>query len=125
MYTSGSTGEPKGVVVSDRGVVRLVGGGKYLTITAQDVRLQLAPSAFDASTLEIWGALLNGARLAMAPAGQVGLSEIAEAIKRHGVSVLWLTAPLFHLMVDERLEGLRGVRCLLAGGDALSVAHVK
>ena len=125
MYTSGSTGEPKGVVVSDRGIVRLVRQSNYLSIGEQDVLLQLAPVSFDASTLEIWGALLNGARLVMAPRGRVALSEIGELIQRHQVSVLWLTAPLFHLMVDEGLEGLRGVRSLLAGGDALSVTHVQ
>ena len=125
MYTSGSTGEPKGVVVPDRGIVRLVRDTDYVRIVPEDVILQMAPSAFDASTFEIWGALLNGATLAVAPAGPLALSEVARVIAGHRVSVMWLTAPLFHLMVDEEPEALASLRCLLAGGDALSVPHVR
>jgi non-ribosomal peptide synthetase component F len=61
-YTSGSTGQPKGVCVPQRGVVRLVRGTDYARFSRSDVFLQFAPIAFDASTLEIWGALLNGGK---------------------------------------------------------------
>ncbi len=66
-YTSGTTGTPKGVCVPHRAVSRLVIDPDYITITPDDVFLQFAPLAFDASTLEIWGPLLNGARLVVAP----------------------------------------------------------
>ncbi|MCA1811833.1 MAG: amino acid adenylation domain-containing protein, partial [Halobacteriales archaeon] len=125
MFTSGSTGRPKGVAVPHRGIVRLVRGADYARMGPDDVFLQLAPAAFDASTLEVWGALLNGARLAIAPPGTPSTRELADLLVREKVSVLWLTAPLFHLMVDEALPALAGVRQLLAGGDALSVPHVR
>jgi amino acid adenylation domain-containing protein len=125
MYTSGSTGKPKGVSVCHRGVVRLVQNTDYITIKSDDVFLQLAPSAFDASTLEIWGALLNGAQLVLFPHAQPTLAEIGQEITRHQITILWLTAGLFHLMVDERIEDLRSIRQLLAGGDVLSVPHVQ
>ena len=125
MYTSGSTGTPKGVVVSHRGITRLVCSPDYVNIGAGDVFLQLAPISFDASTFEIWGALLNGARLAVMPPGPVSLAQIGEAIRREGVTILWLTGGLFNLMVDERLGDLRPLKQLLIGGEALSVAHVE
>lgn len=125
MFTSGSTGRPKGVTATHRAVVRLVKNTDYVNLDERDVFLQMAPVSFDASTLEIWGCLLNGGRLVMMPAGTPSLDDIAKAIQEHGVTVLWLTAGLFHLMVDERLEGLRGVRQLLAGGDVLSPGHVR
>ncbi|MBW3655690.1 MAG: amino acid adenylation domain-containing protein, partial [Gemmatimonadetes bacterium] len=125
MYTSGSTGRPKGVEVPHRAIVRLVRGQDYVSISPSDVFLQLAPASFDAATLELWGPLLNGARLAIHPAGQPSVESIGRALAEHGVTVLWLTAGLFHLVVDERIEILRGVRQLLAGGDVLSVPHVR
>ncbi len=124
-YTSGSTGRPKGVGVTHRGVVRLVRAGTHTSFAADEVFLQLAPVAFDASTLEIWGPLLNGARLVVAPPGRLTLEEIGRVIQRHGVTTLWLTAGLFHLMVDERLDDLRGLRHLMSGGDVLSPRHVR
>jgi aspartate racemase len=124
-YTSGSTGQPKGVQTVHRGVVRLVKGNDYARLDAGEVFLQFASLAFDASTFEIWGSLLNGARLVVMPAGLPTLEELGQALKRHRVTVLWLTAGLFNLMVDEQLEDLRGLRQLLAGGDVLSVSHVQ
>jgi amino acid adenylation domain-containing protein len=124
MYTSGSTGTPKGVCVPHRAVARLVKGSSFASFSAEEVFLHLAPPSFDASTFELWGALLNGARLVLMPAGQSSLEEIGAAINRHSVTTLWLTAGLFHLMASERPEELRGLRQLLAGGDVLSPSHV-
>jgi len=124
MYTSGSTGRPKGVAVSHRAVVRLVRGNTFARLTAEEVFLQLAPISFDASTLEIWGSLANGGQLVLMPGERPALEEIGAALARHGITSLWLTAGLFHLMVDERLADLAPLRQLLAGGDALSPARV-
>ena len=126
MYTSGSTGRPKGVAVTHRGVVRLVKGADYARLGPEEVFLQFAPLSFDASTLELWGPLLNGGRLALLPAGEMpSLADLGRAIRTHGVTTLWLTAGLFHQMVESQLEDLQGLRQLLAGGDVLSVPHVR
>ena len=124
LFTSGSTGKPKGVLVPHRGVIRLVRGCDFITITPEDVFLQAAPLSFDASTLEIWGPLLNGGKLII-PAHGTGLDEIASAVRDKGVTTLWLTAGLFQVMIEEHAESLKGLRYLLAGGDVLSVSHVR
>ncbi len=124
MYTSGSTGTPKGVVTPCRGVLRLVLGADYVSLSADDVVLQAAPLGFDASTLEIWGALLNGGTLAILPDAVPSLDAIGDAIARHGVTVAWLTSGLFHAMVEQRVSALAPLRQLLAGGDVLSPSHV-
>jgi amino acid adenylation domain-containing protein len=125
IYTSGSTGQPKGVSITHRNVVRLVKETNYAAFGPDEVFLQLAPISFDASTFEIWGSLLHGAQLAVMPPQVPTLEKLGSALRANGVTTLWLTAGLFHLMVDERLEDLAGVRQLLAGGDTLSVAHVR
>ncbi|MDQ1610281.1 MAG: hypothetical protein QOG00_212 [Pyrinomonadaceae bacterium] len=125
MYTSGSTGRPKGVCVPHRAVVRLVRETNYIELNPAEVFLQFAPISFDASTLEIWGSLLNGARLVLMPQAMSSLEELGQAICTHGVTTLWLTAGLFHQMVEHQLEELKHVRQLLAGGDVLSVPHVQ
>lgn len=125
MYTSGSTGKPKGVAVNHRNVVRLVRNTNYASFSSDEVFLQSSTISFDASTFEIWGSLLNGARLVLLPAGTPSLKELGQAIKRHRVTTLWLTTGLFHLMVENHFDDLRGLRQLLAGGDVLSVPHAK
>ena len=125
MYTSGSTGNPKGVVIEQRSIIRLVCEPDYITISPLDTFLQLSPTSFDASTLEIWGALLNGARLVIMPSGPPSLQNIGRMVEQEQVTTLWLTAGLFHAMIDEQLPSLATVRNMLAGGDVLSPKHVE
>jgi amino acid adenylation domain-containing protein len=125
MYTSGSTGQPKGVSVAHKSVVRLVRNTNYATFSSDEVFLQFAPLSFDASTLEVWGPLLNGGRLVMHSAVMPSLEDLGKALERHQVTSLWLTAGLFHHMVESQLHALARVRQLLAGGDVLSVRHIQ
>lgn len=125
LYTSGSTGRPKAVGVVHRNITRLLLETNYIQITSKDVFLQLAAPTFDASTFEIWGALLHGATLVVYPDQDVDLERLQQVIEQERVSVLWLTAGLFHRTLDERPQALSSLKWLLAGGDALSVSHVK
>ena len=125
MYTSGSTGRPKGVAVTHRNIVRLVFGSGFARFGPEQVFLQLAPISFDASTLEIWGPLLHGGRLAVFPPESPSLEALGEAIACYGVTTLWLTAGLFHQMADGNLAALRPLAQLIAGGDVLSPDHVR
>ena len=124
MFTSGSTGRPKGVMVPHRAVARLVIDQTYADFGPDEVFLHSAPLAFDASTFEIWGALLNGGRLVIAGNEHNSLQSIGEIIRRNGVTTAWFTAGLFHLLVDHHPEALRGLRQILAGGDVLSPTHI-
>ena len=128
IYTSGSTGQPKGVEVPHRGVVRLVrpeGESGHARCAPDETFLHLASPLFDAATLEVWGPLLSGGRLVVLPGRVPALSELGQAIARHGVTTLWLTAGLFHLIVEERLDDLRPLRSLLAGGEVIQPGHLR
>jgi amino acid adenylation domain-containing protein len=125
MYTSGTTGVPKGVCITHRNVARLVCNTDYVELSADETLLQFAPLAFDASTLEIWGALLNGARLVVHAGHVPTASDLAQVLRQHRITTLWLTAGFFHQMVESELQALAAVRQVLAGGDVLSVPHVQ
>lgn len=123
MFTSGSTGMPKGVAVPQRAVTRLVRESDFLAITPDDTVSFAANTAFDASTLEIWGALLNGARLLQVPHDTLlSAAALAGFIARERLSVLWVTKGLFDQLVRSDPACFRGLRVLLTGGDAASPA---
>lgn len=119
MFTSGSTGKPKGVVIPHRGVVRLVCDTDYVKLGADDTLMLLSPISFDASTFEIWGALLNGARLVIYEDATFDPNRLLQLLENERVSVLWLTAALFHLIVRRHIQAFTGLRVLISGGDVL------
>ena len=124
-FTSGSTGEPKAIGVQHQSVNRLVFEANYATFTPDDVFMQYAPLAFDATTLEVWAPLLNGGRLAVMSPGLAMPADLAEFIEATQVTTAWLTSGLFAQLVDSAdLHRLRGVRQLLTGGDVVSPTHV-
>ncbi|WP_144635207.1 non-ribosomal peptide synthetase [Bordetella genomosp. 13] len=123
MYTSGSTGRPKGVMATHRAVDRLITGARYARLDAGVRMLQFAPLAFDASTLEIWGTLCNGGTLVQAPAGPLGLGDLAAVLRGQAVNVAWLTAALFNQLVTHEPDALAGLDQLITGGEAMSTHH--
>ncbi|GAB3482947.1 amino acid adenylation domain-containing protein [Amycolatopsis cihanbeyliensis] len=118
-FTSGSTGEPKGVVVPHQAVTRLA-----LTVELQvrpgDRVLRMAPLAFDASTYEIWVTLLNGATLEVLPVKRPSVGRLEKFFTERKVSVAWLTASLFRLLANSRPRALAGLRWLVSGGEVVS-----
>ncbi|MEB2125861.1 amino acid adenylation domain-containing protein, partial [Xanthomonas campestris pv. campestris] len=125
IYTSGSTGQPKGVMVEHRNVLRLVINSGFAPLGVDDCVAHCASPAFDAATWEIWGALLNGARLQIVSGTQVrDPAQLGTVLQAGGVTALWLTAGLFNEVVDALEEALGGLRYLLIGGEALDAVAV-
>jgi amino acid adenylation domain-containing protein len=125
MFTSGSTGIPKGVQVPHRGIVRLVRGQDFLTLGSNEAWLQLAPTSFDASTLELWAPLLNGGRCIFVTDSVPTPEVLAGVIAREGATSAWFTASLFNVLIEEAPECLAGLAQILVGGEVLSPAHVR
>jgi len=118
MYTSGTTGMPKGVCVPHRGIVRLVMVNGYADFTAQDRIAFASNPAFDASTLEVWGALLNGGQVRVIDHPTlVDPQRFAAALAEDGISVLFLTTALFNQYVQLLPDALARLRILISGGE--------
>lgn len=124
MYTSGTTGQPKGALVPQSGVVRLVCGAKYLHVEANERILHHSTCAFDAATFEIWFGLLNGGTVVLAPAAAFALDRLERLVVAHGITTLLLTTALFHVVAAERPTALGPLRQLIIGGDVLDAKHV-
>ena len=121
MYTSGSTGNPKGVMVEHKNIIRLVKNPNYIEFESEDKILQTGSLAFDAATFEIWGALLNGLQLYLAKENHIlDIDKLEKLIKGWNISILWLTAPLFNEIANSKAEIFNTVRYLLVGGDVLN-----
>ncbi|WP_396136899.1 MULTISPECIES: amino acid adenylation domain-containing protein [unclassified Amycolatopsis] len=119
LYTSGSSGRPKGVLIEHRSVTRLC-ADESARLGPDDVSTQYAPLSFDASTLEIWGALLSGARLAIDPEDVPSVEALGAFVRAEGVTALWLTAGMFHEVAAADPGVFAGLRRLVSGGDVLS-----
>ena len=121
IYTSGSTNEAKGVCIPHRAILDLVTGASYCGFLPDDVVYHGMSIAFDGSTFEIWGALLTGATLVVAPP-RISGKEIGDLVDTHGVTVLLLSTGVFNALGGDALSSLHSVRVLLAGGDVMSPA---
>ena len=126
MYTSGSTGKPKGITIPHRGVTRLVCNSDYVTITRGDCIAQASNMSFDAATFEIWGALLNGGKLAIAPQDIVlNPGEFGRWLRLHDVRILFLTTALFNQIAMIEPTAFSCLQDMLFGGEMVTPTWVK
>lgn len=119
LYTSGSTGKPKGVLIPHRAINRLVINTNYIQFDKKDRVAHASNVAFDAALFEIWGALLNGGRLVILSKDLVlSPQDLASQLRATGVTALFLTTSLFHLMAREKPDAFASVGTVVVGGEA-------
>ncbi|MFC9945043.1 amino acid adenylation domain-containing protein [Streptomyces pratensis] len=117
MFTSGSTGLPKGVGVTHADVMALAADAAWRDGACEAVLLHSA-YVFDASTFEIWVPLLNGGRVVVAPGGVLEAPVLQDVVDRHGVTALFLTTALFNVVAEAGPAAFAGLRLVAAGGEA-------
>ena len=126
IYTSGTTGNPKGNLITHANVTSVVRDTNYIEITGDDVLLQLSSYAFDGSVFDIFGSLLNGAKLVLAKRETfLDMDQLTRLIEEQRITVFFVTTALFNAIVDVNIECLKNVRKLLFGGERISVRHAE
>ena len=126
IFTSGSTGEPKPVLIRQHSVINLVKSTNYIQINDTDVMAQIANPSFDAATFEIWGALLNGATLAIIPKNiLLDFDNLGFYLVQHKVSILLCITSLFNQIAQKKPDVFKKLRCLLVGGETLYAKYVQ
>ncbi|UCH96077.1 MAG: AMP-binding protein, partial [Candidatus Aminicenantes bacterium] len=124
MYTSGTTGKPKGTFTTHSNVIRVVRDTNYLDLDENDRVLQLSNYAFDGSVFDIYGALLNGSTLVMMKqADLLTLDKLGDLLKKERISVFFLTTALFNTLVDIKIDCFANIRKVLYGGEKISIPH--
>ncbi|HEY0728959.1 MAG TPA: non-ribosomal peptide synthetase, partial [Pyrinomonadaceae bacterium] len=126
MYTSGSTGQPKGVGVPHRAINRLVRNTNYVQLDASDRIAQVSNVSFDAATFEIWGALQHGAQLVgIDKETMLSPVEFKRALAEQNISAMFLTSALFNQIAQSLPETFAPLRYLLVGGEALDPPSIR
>jgi amino acid adenylation domain-containing protein len=125
MYTSGTTGGPKGSMIMQKSVVRLIKNTNYIDIKEKDRTLLTGAIVFDASTFEIWGTLLNGGSLYIVEKEKIlNNTTLGDELIGNEITILWLTSALFTFLAESRTDIFRKLKYLLVGGDVLSAVHI-
>jgi amino acid adenylation domain-containing protein len=126
MYTSGSTGEPKGVMVEHAGIISLVKNTNYINIQENDCLLSISNFVFDGSTFDIFGAFLNGAKLVI-PAKEelLDLTKLNDLIERNKVSMFFSPTAFFNAMVTSEEVNFGKLKAIIIGGESASVNHIE
>lgn len=119
IYTADSTGTPKGAVIPHRAVTRLVMNTNYVLLGPDDVVAHGSNPAIDAATFEIWGALLNGGRIAILPqATMLSPENLESAITHFRITAMFLTTALFNQIAEQAPTIFKPLKYLLFGGEA-------
>ncbi|HEV2374810.1 MAG TPA: AMP-binding protein [Streptosporangiaceae bacterium] len=123
-FTSGSTGEPKGVLALHRGTLTRFRDVPYAPFDEQTVTLQLSPLPWDGLTLELWSPLIHGGRVVLHDGGPV-TPHVMHRARDSGVNTIWLTSSLFSGLVEDDISSVGGFRQLMTGGERISLHHVR
>ncbi len=126
MYTSGTMGKPKGVMIENRNVVSLVRGVNYLTLSGKNVLLNTGSASFDASSFEYWSMLLNGGELVLCPEQTLlNVELLKQEISKRNINIMWFTSSMLNQWVELDISVFERLRTVIAGGEKLSEKHIE
>ena len=125
MYTSGTTGQPKGVIVKQQNVVRLVKNTNFVALDNTSKLLMTGAISFDASTYEVWGMLLNGGELHLLSREElINTETLRPYVLEEKITHMWFTSSWFNQLVNTSIELFKNLQYLVVGGEKISAPHI-
>ncbi|WP_444626224.1 amino acid adenylation domain-containing protein [Flavobacterium columnare] len=125
MFTSGSTGNPKGVMIDHSNIVNFVTTNNYFILNKYTVLLSTVATSFDTTNMEFWGVLANGGKLVLAQKNDLfDYAKLKDIILKNDVNSLWFTASWFSQIVDFDISIFKPLKQFISGGDILSMNHI-
>ena len=126
LFTSGTTGKPKGVMIEHKNVVNFVKQPNYVNLDEKTIMLQTGSMSFDASTFELWGTFLNGGKMVLLPQDiLLNATLLKEKVIYNNINTMFVTTSLFNQLVDLDVSIFEPLKQLLVGGEAISEAHAE
>lgn len=125
LYTSGTTGTPKGVEITNRNIIKLVKNITYMDFPEDARILQVAATVFDLSIFEIWASLLNGKALCLiTKENLLNFKYLKTYIDENKINIICITSVLFNQIISNHIEVFENIKQILTGGDKISALHV-
>lgn len=124
LYTSGSSGQPKGVILTQTGICDYI--QTFIThfgLTRQDGVIQQSSLSFDISIEEIFSTLCSGARLLILKEGGRNIEDLLKTIEKEKATILSTTPPVIN-EINQQADRMSSLRVLISGGDSLKPSYI-
>ncbi|SEL32645.1 D-alanine--poly(phosphoribitol) ligase subunit DltA [Paenibacillus sp. OK003] len=125
IYTSGSSGKPKGIEMTAQNIFSFAVDNGFYEVQLTENFAQAASMAFDASIFEVWLPLLNGASVTIIPDPVFDISNWNKSVLKRRITTAWLTSGLFNTFTDQDFSLLSNLKKVYVGGEVVSPTHIK
>ncbi|MFD1990033.1 non-ribosomal peptide synthetase [Paenibacillus nicotianae] len=126
IFTSGTTGRPKGILIKHKGISRLVKNTNYVNLDQHTRMLQTCALGFDVFTFETWAPLLHGGTLYLTDKSTyLDATRLKPFLLEHDINIMVPTTALFNHLISEDVTLFNSLQTVIVAGEAMSASHAQ